>query len=128
MFEAQIVDSEYMTFMYLTGGLLVTLANFLVGKLLWQLVWCTLFCEKKNVPEKLKGLLLYWTAGIIGVGFHLALRSDPLLANTNVRLGIVAGIIIASIIYTMTAAKVVLLAYMRKEHKECNLTREAVFS
>lgn len=128
MFEAQIVDSEYMTFMYLAGGLLVTLANFLVGKLLWQLVWCTLFCEKKNVPEKLKGLLLYWTAGIIGVGFHLAINSDPLLANTNVRLGIVAGIIIASIIYTMTAAKVVLLAYMRKEHKECNLTREAVFS
>lgn len=128
MFEAQIVDSEYMTFMYLCGGLLVTLANFLVGKLLWQLVWCTLFCEKKNVPEKLKGLLLYWTAGIIGVGFHLALRTDPLLANTDVRLGIAAGIIVASIIYMMTAAKIMLLAYMRKEHKECNLPREATFA
>ena len=128
MFEAQIVDSEYMTFMYLAGGLVVTLANFLVGKLLWQLVWCTLFCEKKNVPEKLKGLLLYWTAGIIGVGFHLAIRSDPLLANSNVRLGIAAGVIVGSVIYLMTAAKITLLVYMRKEHKERNLTREAVFS
>lgn len=127
MFEAQIVDSEYITLMHASSGFLGVLVYFTIGRLLWQVVWCTL-CEKKDVPEKLKGLLLYWTAGIIGVGFHLALRSDPLLANTNVRLGIVAGIIIASIIYTMTAAKVVLLAYMRKEHKECNLTREAVFS
>ena len=128
MFEAQIVDSEYMTFMYLCGGLLVTLANFLVGKLLWQLVWCTLFCEKKNVPEKLEGLLIYWAASVIGIGFHLALKTDPLLANSNVQLGIAAGVIVGSVIYLMTAAKITLLAYMRKEHKERNLPREAVFS
>lgn len=125
MFEAQIVDSEYMTFMYLAGGLLVTLANFLVGKLLWQVFWCT---QKKNVPEKLEGLLIYWAASVIGIGFHLALKTDPLLANSNVQLGIAAGVIVGSVIYLMTAAKITLLAYMRKEHKECNLTREAVFS
>lgn len=84
--------------------------------------------RKKDVPEKLKGLLIYWAAGMIGIGVHLALRSDPLLANTSVGLGIAAGIIVASIIYMMTAAKIILLAYMHKEHKECNLTREAVFS
>lgn len=116
MFEAQIVDSEYITLMHATSGFLSVLVYFAIGRLLWQVVWCTL-CEKKDVPEKLKGLLIYWAAGIFGIGVHLALRSDPLLANTNVRLGIVAGIIIASIIYTMTAAKVVLLAYMRKKCK-----------
>ena len=127
MFEAQIVDSEYITLMHATSGFLSVLVYFAIGRLLWQVVWCTL-CEKKNVPEKLKGLLIYWAAGIFGIGVHLALRSDPLLANSNVRLGIAAGIIVASIIYTMTAAKIMLLAYMRKEHKECNLPREATFA
>ena len=117
IFEAQIVDSEYITLMHASSGFLGVLVYFAIGRLLWQVVWCTL-CEKKDVPEKLKGLLIYWAAGMIGIGVHLALRSDPLLANTSVGLGIAAGIIVASIIYMMTAAKIILLAYMHKQQDE----------
>lgn len=125
MFEAQIVDSEYITLMYATSGFLSVLVYFAIGRLLWQVFWCT---QKKNVPEKLEGLLIYWAASVIGIGFHLALKTDPLLANSNVQLGIAAGVIVGSVIYLMTAAKITLLAYMRKEHKERNLPREATFA